>query len=95
MMDSDPMGRRELTRCLKALANERRMRILQELLAGAPLDAGALAQRIHLSYKSTAKHLAQLERCDFLQRTRMGVEVFYRVDRSHPLLRSILQHVPK
>lgn len=89
------MEQKELTRCLKALANERRMRIIQELLAVAPLDVGALARRIHLSYKSTAKHIAQLERCDLLQRTRRGIEVFYRVDRSHPLLRSILQYVRK
>lgn len=88
-----PMQRKEFTRCLKALANERRVRILQELLGSFPLDVDALARRIKLSYKSTAKHVAQLERCDFLERARMGREVFYRVNRSHAFLRATLSYL--
>ncbi len=89
------MERKEFTRCLKALANERRVRIIQELLVAAPLDMDALARRLKLSYKSTAKHVAQLERCDFLERTRMGLQVLYRVDRTHPLLRTVLSHLDR
>ena len=87
------MSRRDFTRCLKALANERRVRILQELLAAAPLDVDALAHRIKLSYKSTAKHVAQIERCDFVERTHMGVQVLYRVNRTHTFLRVLFQHL--
>ena len=87
------MQRKDFTRCLKALANERRVRIVQELLTAAPLDVDALARRIKLSYKSTAKHVAQLERCDFLDRTNVGAQALYRVNRSHQLLRAILSHL--
>jgi DNA-binding transcriptional ArsR family regulator len=88
-----PTPRKEFTRCLKALANERRVRILQELLEGMPLDVDALARRLKLSYKSTAKHVAQLERCDFLQRVHYGNQVIYRVNVQHPIFRSVAQHL--
>lgn len=87
------MQRKEFTRCLKAIANERRVRIVQELLTAPPLDVDALAQRIKLSYKSTAKHVAQLERCDFVERIHSGNQVLYRVRVQFPLLRSVLQHL--
>lgn len=86
------MQRRELTRCLKALANERRVRILEELLGSMPLTVDALARRIKLSYQATSKHVAQLERCDLVDRTRQSLEVYYRVNRQHPVLRAILTH---
>lgn len=88
-----PMQRKEFTRCLKALANERRVRILQELLGSFPLDVDALARRIKLSYKSTAKHVAQLERCDFIERAHPGNQVLYRMRTRHPFLRSVLPHL--
>lgn len=87
------MTRKELTRCLRALANERRVRILEELLGPTPLDVDALARRIKLSYKSTAKHVAQLERCDLVDRQRQSLQVYYRANRQHPLLRVILDHL--
>ena len=90
------LTRKELTRCLKALANERRIRIVQELLAAhVPLDIDAIARRIRLSYPSTTKHVAQLERCDFLERTRTGITVYYRVRRSSELLASVLRHLQR
>ena len=84
--------RRELTRCLRALANERRVRIIEELLGPLPLDVDALARRLKLSYKATAKHVSLLERCDLVDRARQSLQVYYRANRQHPLLRTILTH---
>lgn len=84
--------RREFTRCLKALANERRVRILEALLGSFPLTVDALARRIKLSYQATSKHVAQLERCDLVDRARQSLEVYYRANRHHPILRVLLSH---
>lgn len=80
------MERRELTRCLRALGNERRMRAVQELAVSPPLTVEAIARRIKLSYKSTARHMAILEQCGVVERTRMSLEVYYRVNRRHPAM---------
>jgi len=45
----------------QALAEPRRLRMLQELLGGVPLPAGALAARIGVAPSTVSGHLARLE----------------------------------
>ncbi|MBI4434714.1 winged helix-turn-helix transcriptional regulator [Candidatus Uhrbacteria bacterium] len=84
------MQQKELATCLRALGNERRMRAVRELATSPPLTVEAIARRIKLSYKSTARHMAVLERCGIVERARVSLEVYYRVNRQHPVLRFTL-----
>ncbi len=84
---------RELTRCFKALANERRLQILRELLLSEPLTVNGIAQRIKLSLKSTSKHLQKLADADLIGRSPKSLEVWCRLNKRHHLVRSLLGHL--
>ena len=87
---------RGFTKCLKAVANERRVRILQLLLRSPRMRVGDVASAIRLSMKSTSKHLLKLAECDLVEREQVSLDVIYRVNRQHPLIQSILKHlIPK
>ena len=87
------MEYRELTKCLKALANERRIRILRELVRSRECTVGGLARRIKLSYKSTSKHLLKLAECNLIDRDQRSLEVYCRLNRSHVVLHPLLNHL--
>jgi DNA-binding transcriptional ArsR family regulator len=87
------MQQREMTKCLKALANERRIRIIRELGASHEYTVGDLARRIKLSYKSTSKHLLKLAECDLITREQRSLEVYCRLNPVHPILRLLLPHL--
>ncbi len=82
-----------ITKCLKALANERRLRILKELDRSDALTINTIAQRIKLSLKSTSKHLQKLTDCDLVEREQKSLLVWCRLNRHHPLVRSIITHL--
>lgn len=56
----------------RALAEPRRLRILQELLGGVPLPAGALAARIGVAPSTVSGHLARLEEAEIVRVERHG-----------------------
>lgn len=84
---------RGITKCLKALANERRLLILQELARREPLTINTIAKRIELSLKSTSKHIQKLVECDLLERTQHSTFVWCRLNRKHTMLKLILSHL--
>ena len=84
---------RELTKCFKALANERRLRVLKELYYREPLTINTIAKRIKLSLKSTSKHMQKLSDCDLIERSNNSLQVWCRINRKHPLVRSIIAHL--
>ena len=86
---------KELTKCLKALANERRLRILQELAKHEPLPINRIAKRIGLSLKSTSKHIQKLVECDFIERKQSSLWIWCTLNRRHPILQSLLKHFKK
>ncbi len=86
---------RELTKCLKALANERRLLILRELVRREPLTIHTLAKRIGVSLKSTSKHIQKLVECDFIEREQKSSFVWCRLNRKHGMLQSFLSHLKK
>jgi len=51
----------DLTRVAVLLADRTRARILEELLGGTPLPAGALAARVGVAPSTVSGHLAKLE----------------------------------
>lgn len=82
---------RTLERQCKALANARRLTIIRTLKGNNDGTVGDIARAIHLSFRSTSKHLGILERAGILERRPRGIAVFYRLSRDQPAhVRSLL-----
>lgn len=84
------MQQKEFTQCLKALANERRVRILSELRRVPGLTVGDLSRILKLSYPSTSRHIQKLAACDFITLEQQSLNVSCRLNKIHPLLRVVL-----
>lgn len=84
---------KELTKFLKAVANERRLMIIKELRKDKPLNINTIARRIGLSLKSTSKHMQKLTDCDFIKREQRSLEVFCILNRKHRFLESLLKYL--
>lgn len=86
------MDVKHLERQLKACASERRLLILKELKKGRSMSVGTLAKAIHLSLKSTSKHLRQLSALSIVESRRRGLMVFYRLSLDQrPPVNQVLQ----
>lgn len=70
---------KESTRVLKALANERRLKILKILFEKGPLAVGDISAAINLSFRSTSRHLLIMEKVSLLTRKQVKTNVFYDV----------------
>lgn len=75
---------RESTRVLKALANERRLKILKILFEKGPLPVGDISSAINLSFRSTSRHLLLMEKVNLLTRKQVKTSVFYDVAKPDP-----------
>lgn len=78
------MREKELERMFKALANKRRLTIISLLRKKKEAHVGEIAETIHLSIKSTSRHLAVLSGADILDREQRSSEVFYRLNDAIP-----------
>lgn len=84
---------KKLERMLKASANRRRFLILAFLKKEKEATVGEIAEHIHLSFKSTSRHLAILYATEMVERTQRSSEVFYRlIDNPHSIILEILRH---
>ncbi len=70
---------KELELLLKALANRRRLAIIQTLLRERELPVTEVAGVIKLSLTSTSKHLNLLHRLDVVDRRQENLVVYYRL----------------
>jgi len=70
---------KELARILKALASERRLIIVRYLKTHQEAPVGELADNIHLSFRSTSKHLGVLASADLVEREQRSKQVYYRL----------------
>lgn len=68
--------------CLKVLAHPHRLRMLQMLLAGQ-YTVGELAESCQLPTAMASEHLRLMQRCGFLDATKDGRKVYYRVTEPH------------
>lgn len=76
---------KHLEKILKGLANRRRLAIIKLLLRKKqPLSVGQIADAISLSFKATSKHLIILRQLDILERSQVGLTMFYRIADSLP-----------
>jgi len=82
---------KETERILKALANRRRLAIIQFLKKEKEATVGDIAEHIHLSFKATSKHLGVLAAVDIVEKEQRSSRVFYRLATHHrPAVRSIV-----
>jgi ArsR family transcriptional regulator len=71
------VNQKKLERVLRALANSRRLRIIQELYPSSRITVTGLSERIRLSIRSTSKHLQILEKADLVSREQEGLRMYY------------------
>lgn len=68
--------------CLRVLAHPHRLRMIQMLLAGE-YTVGELAESCGLPTAMASEHLRLMQRCGFLDSSKEGRKVFYRVIEPH------------
>ena len=67
----------KLARIFKTLGNKRRLRIIELLFSNNRMTVGKISEHLGLSFKSTSKHLQQLESVGLLDKQQIGTHVFY------------------
>ena len=69
-----------VSRTLKLLANELRVRVLWRLAwAGGELPVGTIAENLGIGQSALSQHLAKLRKNGVIAARRVGHEIFYRI----------------
>ena len=68
---------KELEKTLKALANRRRLAIIKYLKENREKSVSEIAEAIHLSFRSTSRHLSILTGANIIEKEQKGLQVFY------------------
>jgi len=68
---------KQLVKFLKAVANARRLKIIQLLAKNRAITVSGVAEHIRLSFRSTSHHLRLLRAADILDAEQRGPEVYY------------------
>jgi DNA-binding transcriptional ArsR family regulator len=68
---------RQFEKILKALANQRRLRIVAYLKSVGKAPVWRIADEIGLSLKATSRHLIKLNQAEVLDKEQIRLEVFY------------------
>jgi len=66
-----------LSRKFKALGNERRLKIIKELLKRKRLTVGEISDSINLSFRSTSRHLKVLENANLVGWEQVSKNIYY------------------
>jgi ArsR family transcriptional regulator len=75
---------------LKAVANIKRLQILQHLKRRKELTVEDISSAIHLSYRSTSKHLLLLQRARIINRIQKNRFAYYSISPENPIFISAL-----
>ena len=76
------MNNKNLVKILKAIGNERRLSILQNLFKTKELSVGQISELIELSFKSTSNHLSVLSGVDLIESRQVSLNRFYSIKRA-------------
>ncbi|OHA88366.1 MAG: hypothetical protein A2653_02240 [Candidatus Zambryskibacteria bacterium RIFCSPHIGHO2_01_FULL_43_25] len=81
---------KETEKILKALANRRRLVMIQYLRKEKEAAVGGVANHLKLSFKATSRHLNVLYSAGIVDREQRNVEVWYRLSPTlHPIAKFI------
>lgn len=84
------MKNKNLERVLKALANKRRLAIIQYLKKEKEATVGDIAEEIQLSFKATSKHLGVLFAADIVDKNQRSLQMWYCLSPTlHPIAKYI------
>lgn len=79
---------------LKAVANKKRLEIMRILMTKKELSVEDIANAIHLSYRSTSKHLTQLLRAGIIERTQKSRYAYFSLSKQeHPIVTLLLKSI--
>jgi len=91
-MSADRNRFTEVERVLKALANRRRLAIVQFLNTKGPASVGDIAEHIRLSFAATSRHLRTLAVADLVESEQVNTTVKYSVSKNlHPIFGTTLK----
>lgn len=79
------LNKRDAVKILKSLANPRRLQILLYLRKYKTMNVSAMAEKLDLSFRSTSKHLLNLENAGLIERKQQSSQVFYSVSSGIPM----------
>lgn len=68
---------KNLSRKFRALGNERRLKIVKELLRHKKLTVGEISDGINLSFRSTSRHLKVLEAAGLISWEQVNRNIYY------------------
>ncbi len=85
---------KELAKQLRALANERRLAIIQMLGKGS-MTVGDIARKLKLSFRSTSRHLQVMKHTGYIESEQKGLAMFYRLRRDHPIYRCLADQISR
>lgn len=74
------MSDENLVRIFKAVSNHRRFLILKHLFRVKELTVGQVSESIHLSFKSTSRHLAVLLNVKLVNVRQLDLNRFYSIN---------------
>ena len=77
------MNNKNIVKILKAMGNERRFLILQNLFKTKELSVGQISELIELSFKSTSGHLTVLTNADLVESRQVSLNKFYSIKHSN------------
>lgn len=72
-----------LEKLLKALANEKRLKILELLKGRRVLNVGEIAKMLDIPLNTVSRHLRILEAVDIVSHTRKRTEIYYKLSKYH------------
>ena len=75
---------KEAETVFKALANKRRLHILGFIRRMNEAYVGDIAGDLHLSFKSTSRHLLVLSKAGILENEQRGPRIYYRLSPNMP-----------
>lgn len=78
-----------LSRQLRALANERRLKILVFLAKHRELTVGGVAELLKASFRSTSRHLQTLKSAGIIEDEQRSKYVYYHLRRDHAVYRCL------
>ena len=83
---------KEIVKILKALANERRLKLLKEIYKAGSLNVGDAGGMLMLSFRSTSKHLQKLRDAGLLEARQVGAAVHYYASKEiDPKIKTIIE----
>jgi DNA-binding transcriptional ArsR family regulator len=76
-----------------ALGEQNRCNMFRLFVTNKKLNVGEIAELLNITVPLASQHLKILENLAVLERTKIGREVFYRVNEQDPVVRSIITSV--